>query len=105
MTKVHRQLLKRLDTVHAVSLDTAYGFQANVPQMTEKIVDYFATSLRVPIEPLHFTIFDGTSDVERASFRQDVRGANYVFADGHSHWKMWTQTWSPPAIDEHTPQP
>jgi len=32
-------------------------------------------------------------------------GANYVFADGHSHWKMWTQTWSPPAIDEHTPQP
>jgi prepilin-type N-terminal cleavage/methylation domain-containing protein/prepilin-type processing-associated H-X9-DG protein len=32
-------------------------------------------------------------------------GANYVFADGHSHWKMWTQTWSPPNIDEHTPQP
>ena len=63
MTKVHRQLLKRLDTVHAVSLDTAYGFQANVPQMTEKIVDYFATSLRVPITPLHFTVFEGTTDV------------------------------------------
>jgi hypothetical protein len=80
MTKVHRQLLKRLDTVRAVSLDTAYGFQANVPQMTEKIVDYFATSLRVPIEPLHFTVFEGTSEVERAAFRQDVRAANYVFA-------------------------
>jgi hypothetical protein len=80
MTKVHRQLLKRLDTVHAVSLDTAYGFQANVPQMTEKIVDYFATSLRLSITPLHFTVFDGTSEVDRASFRQDVRDANYVFA-------------------------
>jgi hypothetical protein len=80
MTKVHRQLLKRVDPVRAVSLDTAYGFQANVPQMTEKIVDYFATSLRVPIEPLHFTVFEGTSEVERAAFRQDVRAANYVFA-------------------------
>jgi hypothetical protein len=80
MTKVHRQLLKRLDSVRAVSLDTAYGFQANVPQMTEKIVDYFATSLRLPITPLHFTIFEGSSEVERAAFRQDVRAANYVFA-------------------------
>ena len=80
MTKVHRQLLKRLDPVRAVSLDTAYGFQANVPQMTEKIVEYFATSLRIPITPLHFTVFEGTSEVERATFRQDVRAANYVFA-------------------------
>jgi hypothetical protein len=80
MTKVHRQLLKRVDPVRAVSLDTAYGFQANVPQMTEKIVEYFATSLRVPISPLHFTTFEGSSEVERAAFRQDVRAANYVFA-------------------------
>ena len=55
MTKVHRQLLKRLEPVRAVSLDTAYGFQANVPQMTEKIIEYFATSLRYDIKPLHFT--------------------------------------------------
>jgi hypothetical protein len=80
MTKVHRQLLKRVDPVRAVSLDTAYGFQANVPQMTEKILEYFSTSLRIPIEPLHFTVFEGTSEVERAAFRQDVRAANYVFA-------------------------
>jgi hypothetical protein len=80
MTKVHRQLLKRLEPVRAVTLDTAYGFQANVPQMTEKIVDYFATSLRIAIRPLHFTQFEGTSEVERATFRQDVRAANYVFA-------------------------
>src|SRR5580692_5004359 len=99
MTKVHRQLLKRLDPVRAVSLDTAYGFQANVPQMTEKIVDYFATSLRVPITPLHFTVFEGSSDVERAAFRQDVRAANYVFA-GPGSPSYALHQWSPLGLAE-----
>jgi hypothetical protein len=99
MTKVHRQLLKRLDTVHAVSLDTAYGFQANVPQMTEKIVDYFATSLRIPITPLHFTIFEGTNEVERAAFRQEVRAANYVFA-GPGSPSYALHQWAPLGLAE-----
>src|SRR5579884_3637316 len=30
-------------------------------------------------------------------------GANWVFADGHSGWKRYTQTFSPPAIDLHIP--
>jgi hypothetical protein len=99
MTKVHRQLLKRLDPVRAVSLDTAYGFQANVPQMTEKIVDYFATSLRVPITPLHFTLFEGSSEVERAAFRQDVRAANYVFA-GPGSPSYALHQWAPLGLAE-----
>ncbi len=99
MTKVHRQLLKRLDAVRAVSLDTAYGFQANVPQMTEKIVDYFATSLRVPITPLHFTLFEGSSEVERAAFRQDVRAANYVFA-GPGSPSYALHQWAPLGLAE-----
>jgi hypothetical protein len=99
MTKVHRQLLKRVDPVRAVSLDTAYGFQANVPQMTEKIVDYFATSLRVPIEPLHFTLFEGSSEVERAAFRQDVRAANYVFA-GPGSPSYALHQWAPLGLAE-----
>jgi cyanophycinase-like exopeptidase len=80
MTKVHRQLLGRLSDVRAVSMDTPYGFQANVPQMTEKIVDYFATSLGVAIKPLDYPSFQDTTDVERAIFRQEVLGANYLFA-------------------------
>ena len=80
MTKVHRQLLTHVNDVRAVSLDTAYGFQANVPQMTEKIIEYFSTSLRIDIKPLHYTSYEGTNEVERAAFRQDVRAANYVFA-------------------------
>jgi hypothetical protein len=80
MTKVHRQLLNRLTDVRAVSLDTPYGFQANVPQMTEKIIDYFATSLQVAIKPLRYESFERSSEVQRAIFRQEVREANYVFA-------------------------
>ena len=99
MTKVHRQLLKRVDTVRAVSLDTAYGFQANVPQMTEKIVDYFATSLRIAITPLHFTVFEGSSEVERAAFRQDVRAANYVFA-GPGSPSYALHQWAPLGLAE-----
>ena len=99
MTKVHRQLLKRVDPVRAVSLDTAYGFQANVPQMTEKIVEYFTTSLRVPIAPLHFTSFEGTSEVERAAFRQDVRAANYVFA-GPGSPSYALHQWAPLGLAE-----
>ena len=63
----HRQLLKRLENVQAVTLDTAYGFQANVPQMTEKILEYFATSLRLDIKPLHFTSYEDSTEVERAA--------------------------------------
>jgi hypothetical protein len=99
MTKVHRQLLKRLDTVRAVSLDTAYGFQANVPQMTEKIVEYFATSLRLDIKPLHFISYEDSSDVERAAFRQEVRAANYVFA-GPGSPSYAVHQWAPLGIEE-----
>ena len=98
MTKVHRQLLKHLDDVRAVSLDTAYGFQANVPQMTEKILEYFSTSLRVDITPLHYTSFEGSSEVERAAFRQDARAANYVFAGpGSPSYALYQ--WDPLGIE------
>ena len=80
MTKVHRDLMKRLSEVRAVNLDTAYGFQENVPQMTEKLLEYFSTSLHTAFEALHFTSFEHSSDLERTIFKQKVRGASYVFA-------------------------
>jgi len=99
MTKVHRQLLKHLDSIQAVSLDTAYGFQANVPQMTEKILEYFATSLRLDIKPLHFTSYEDSTEVERAAFRQEVRAANYVFA-GPGSPSYAVHQWAPLGIEE-----
>jgi hypothetical protein len=80
MTKIHRRLLARLDEVRAVNLDTAYGFQENVPQMTDKLVDYFATSLLTALEPLHFTSFERSNELDRTLVKRAVRNATYVFA-------------------------
>jgi hypothetical protein len=99
MTKVHRQLLATLPEVRAVALDTSYAFQTNVPQMTEKIVDYFATSLNQHITPLHFGDFTESTPVEEAIFRQEVRGANYVFAGPGSPSYALAQ-WSAVAIKD-----
>ncbi len=80
MTKVHRGLLARLDPVRAVNLDTAYGFQENVPQMSQKLEEYFEVSLRTTLTTLHFTNFEESDELERTLFKQRVRQANYVFA-------------------------
>ena len=80
MTKVHREVLDQLGEVRAVNLDTSYGFQENVPQMTEKLLDYFSTSLQTALKPLHFTSYEDTSEIERTILKQQIRDANYVFA-------------------------
>ncbi|MDE3064871.1 MAG: hypothetical protein KGJ36_04280, partial [Acidobacteriota bacterium] len=94
MTKVHRDLLARLDPVRAVNLDSAYGFQLNVPQMTEKLLEYFATSLTTAVTPLSLPSYEGASEVQRAVFRDGVRTANFVFAGpGSPSWAL--AQWSP----------
>ncbi|MFY9783233.1 MAG: hypothetical protein WAK12_06840 [Acidimicrobiales bacterium] len=80
MTKVHREIFARLHNVSAVNLDTSYGFQLNVPQMSAKLEEYFKTSLHVDVTTLHFASYDRASELERTLFKQEVRQANYVFA-------------------------
>jgi hypothetical protein len=80
MTKVHRELLAPLTPLRAVNLDTSYGFQLNVPQMSQKLEEYFATSLQSSLTTLHFSSYERASEVERALFKRQVRSANYVFA-------------------------
>jgi hypothetical protein len=80
MTKVHREIFARLAKISAVNLDTAYGFQLNVPQMSEKLEEYFDTSLHVAVTTLHFASYERSSELERTLFKQQVREANYVFA-------------------------
>ena len=80
MTKVHRALLARLDRVDAVTLDTTYGFQENVAQVTDKLVTYFDASLHVALEPLSFPNYEQASPLERVMVKQRVREATYVFA-------------------------
>ena len=99
MTKVHRQLLRHLKDVRAVSLNTPYGFQANVPQMTDKIVEYFATSLRIDIEPLDYQSFSRSTEVSREVFRQGIREANYVFS-GPGSPSYAVHQWTPIGIHQ-----
>ena len=80
MTKVHRELLEPLKPLTAVNLDTAYGFQLNVPQMSEKLEEYFSTSLHIDLTTLHFVSFAQSIELELTLLRQQVRAANYVFA-------------------------
>ncbi len=94
MTKVHRALLERHHPVRAVNLDSAYGFQENVPQMSEKLEEYFATSLRTELTTLHFNDVERADELERALFKQRVRAANYVFA-GPGSPSFALRQWAP----------
>ena len=80
MTKVHRRLLARHDVVRAVNIESPYGFQANVSQVTQKLVDYFATSLRIELRSLALTNYESASDVLRERVKRDVRQSTYAFA-------------------------
>lgn len=94
MTKVHREILDPLRPLRAVNLDTAYGFQLNVPQMSEKLEQYFASSLLVDLVTLHFRSFARSTDLEQTLFKRQVREANYVFAGPGSPTYALAQ-WAP----------
>jgi hypothetical protein len=99
MTKVHREIFARIPTIAAVNLDTAYGFQLNVPQMSEKLEEYFETSLHVNVTTLHFASYEQASDLARTLFKQQVRQSNYVFAGPGSPTYALKQ-WSPLHLED-----
>jgi hypothetical protein len=99
MTKVHRALFARLDEVRAVNLNTPYGFQENVPQMTEKLLAYFSTSLHVDVTPLDLRSYDDASEEQRQYFKDAVRRSNYVFA-GPGSPSYALRQWMPLGLTE-----
>ncbi|HWD95744.1 MAG TPA: hypothetical protein VG246_04910, partial [Acidimicrobiales bacterium] len=99
MTKIHRQILESLQPTNAVNVDTAYGFQLNVPQMSEKLEEYFDVSLHLKMTTLHFPSYERASDVERTLFKQRVRQADYVFAGPGSPTYALSQ-WAPLHFEE-----
>jgi len=80
MTKVHRGLLTHLADPRAVNLNTPFGFQENVPQMTEKLLAYFSTSLHLDMTGLDLRSYADATPEQRQNFKDGVRRANYVFA-------------------------
>jgi cyanophycinase-like exopeptidase len=80
MTKVHRRLLNSLSETRAVNVNTPYGFQENVDQMTAKVQQYFDTSLQLPLRDLDLRSLEGASPEAQRAFSAAVANATYVFA-------------------------
>jgi len=80
MTKVHRALFSQVGAQSGVALNTPYGFQANVDQMTDKILTYFDVSLQADLTPLDLRSVAKASPEAIARFKHAVATAPYVFA-------------------------
>ena len=80
MVKTYRALFEGLDSRRGVYLNSPYGFQENVPQLSEKIEQYFATSLQWHFDQASLTHRDVNSVQLRAAFLNTVESASVVFA-------------------------
>lgn len=79
MVAVHRAGMKAASTDRAVLIDSTYGFQENVDQMTAKLAAFFETSLvaRVQVASLRRP---ESPTVQSERFLATIRRGRYVFA-------------------------
>ena len=80
MVKTYRHLFEGRDSRRGTYLDTPFGFQENVPQLSEKIEQYFATSLQWEFRRASWTQHNHTSARARAAFVNTLREASVIFA-------------------------
>ncbi len=105
MVKVHRTVLDRLGAppVPAVVLDTPFGFQENADELVARIVNYFAESLRAPID-VASTRADDVDPFAAERLVGQVRDASYIFAGPGSPTyalRKWSGTIIPSLLREH----
>ncbi len=92
MAKVHRALFDRLGgPVPAAIVDTPYGFQENADELSARTVEFFATSVGVPVEVASYRTAK-VDPVVAATALARIRGARFVMAGPGSpsyalrHW-------------------
>jgi cyanophycinase-like exopeptidase len=75
----HRAGIAAAAADRVIILDTPFGFQENAPQLTERLVDFFETSLNTgaDVVSLRYRNFD---EVQKEKLLSVVRRARYVFA-------------------------
>lgn len=111
MVKPHREMFERLDAsglvpasgLSAVVLDTPFGFQENAPELSQKTVEYFRTSLRREVVPVGLLRTETMSAVEKERAFTAVRSAQFVFAGPGSPTyalRQWQQTPVPALLAE-----
>ena len=102
MVSTHRRLTSLLPSpVRAVVLDTPYGFQENAPELAQRAVDYFATSVNVDLRIAGLTRMqtnDHGESADAVTIEKGLRmidGADYVFAGPGSptySLRQWNNT-------------
>ena len=80
MVKTYRRLFEGRDSQRGVYLDSPYGFQENVPQLNEKIEQYFATSLQWHFTCASLTHRNVEDQLSRATFQNSLNDASVIFA-------------------------
>lgn len=79
LVATHRAGIQAARAERVVVIDTPFGFQENAPQLSEKLVTFFQTSLNVPADVATLrSSRAGVADRERAL--DSIRRARYVFA-------------------------
>lgn len=100
MVTTHRTLTAKLPTpVKAAVLDTPYGFQENAPELAQRAVDYFKTSVNVDIAiaglvRLHDTHLPADPVAVERGLRT-ITNADYLFAGPGSPTyalRQWSDT-------------
>jgi len=94
MVKVHRRLLSTFGSEpNAIFLDTPFGFQENADVLTERVADYFDTSLGTTITTPTYRGIGVATAFEREAMLDAVRQADFIFAGPGSpsyalrHWQ------------------
>jgi hypothetical protein len=117
MVRVHRAVLERLGPppVPALLLDTPFGFQENATELAQRVVDYFADSLRTRIDVASAlpgasgSAAPGPLEPGRDPFANErlvakLRDARYIFAGPGSPsyaLRQWRGTVVPALLTEH----
>lgn len=79
LVATHRAGIQRAGADRVTILDTPFGFQENVDQLTAKLVDFFRTSLQIDVEVASLRR-PAASTLETEQFLAAIRRSRYVFA-------------------------
>lgn len=79
LVATHRAGIHAAGAERVTVVDTPFGFQENVDQLTAKLVDFFRTSLQVDVEVASLRT-PSASTLETEQFLAAIRRSRYVFA-------------------------
>jgi hypothetical protein len=93
MVATHRRGMERAGTKSVAVIDSPFGFQENVEQLTEKLIEFFQVSLVADTKVATLRTPQAPA-AERERFLETIRASRYVFAGPGSPtyaMKVWSE--------------